>query len=506
MNFGGIDYKRLNSTLTNNSVLLTPKLPTDTLNVPKIYYISTEDTQGSSDIVIAHNQRQLLIQTLTALGFEVTYNEKDNSLYLVNYQSMRIVDISNVFSTSPWENGNYDAICSFNDKYKVLDVTTKYASNSGDIVLDIKRTGSITKRVISGPYDQAQSLDNKYEQNKKYVLGSSITSEYLNYGDYSQLTKRLPNKYFLIELFDEYRINISQVNSNNYSINSETFDVSFDQNSDNFIDEILERESNLIKSKLYFNGYLKSGIYRFNRSEDYAPDDTDVLINMINIDVSELSFELLVDSGVLVRSSQSLIRDKYQAEYNRHFLSLFDAEGSKLDSLDYNGMLSTKCSAFSSPHIIIDDIEYPAYLAFLMNSINKGTYSDEIGIDKLSSSPSDLITKNLMSIYYDKYRYVLTHNYINSDIGRVVPEVILILARIENYLYRNINYTDTDNIIDRFVELVNEIRAFSGDVLLDIFLEDIKIRDRTCYLVVVIKFELFRADPINIRTTLNVTI
>lgn len=500
--YGGVEFLKLNPTLTQNSILLTPELPTDVLNVPKILYINTRNEVGLSDPIVAYNQRQTLIQTLSALGFNVTYNEKENSLYLINYQSMRITDISNVFSVSPWDNGNYDAICNFNTNYKLLDIRTKYSSNVGDIVVKFNHSGSHS-RIISGPFDYLQS---NLGVNQSCVLGSHLNSNYSNYSDYYYTLRYNQNKYYIVEKFYEYELLIDQIRSDGYTINSEVFEVDLDINSPVFIDNVLSIKSNLIESTLYKNGFIKPGTYKFSRNEDYNPDDTDVLINMLNIDTSDYSFEVFIDSGIISRQNQKLILNKYRSEHDRHFLSLFNISESEYDSLDYNGMLSTKCAAFSYPHFILDDVEYPGYVAFLINSIKSGSYSDEAKIDKLVSSPSSLVTSNLMSIYYDKYRYVLTHNFIDSDIGKVVPEVILILARIENYIYNNINYTDPESIVDRFIELSNEVRSISGNVLNDIYLDDISIKNKVCKLDVIIKVEVFRADPINLRSVLSVSI
>jgi hypothetical protein len=110
-----------------------------------------------------------------------------------------------------------------------------------------------------------------------------------------------------------------------------------------------------------------------------------------------------------------------------------------------------------------------------------------------------------MTLYYDDYRYVLSHNYINSYCGISFPEMILVLSRIRNYIYNSIDYqVGRQGILEQLNTLVNEIYNISMGSLLKFNIDSLIVEDRVCKISVSLYFNHFRVDPINLKLIVTI--
>ena len=488
----------------------------DAVSVGTTIYFIDKDTLKSLQV----NE---LINKLKESNYNVSYDRYRNCIYLSQNAAFKLVQISESFTFEEWKNGNYDIICqNYNDE-KVIDFYSKYPSDLMDIKLVISRN---TRKFKSSEFG--------------------------------------------------YDLSVLKLNIDGTILFREDYVVSLNPNSPYYIEPKL-LNSDLVVIKYYSDGIMPEGEFYLNRTNRSVLSNRELIANIHNSSFNNTNYELMIDAGFTDETYQYELYKKYCDDkellcftvdystvdetllntlYEDHkddasiiasdrtsdeILKIINSEDGTIDTnlleefiditaderfdqlnkITYNNFnisqyYEWKNSVFSFPYIYIGNFKYPAYVALLLKLSVENAFAGELSfIDKLDTEIKSEFSEYLLNIDYDRYRYVLSHNYIYDDNKNVytgvvnnisLPDIVLLLSRIRNKIYYGIEYnTNRDSIIEQFNTLKTNIIKRSDGVLSDIYLENLELssENRTCKLVTQVYFELFKVDPIQLEVILN---
>jgi len=270
--------------------------------------------------------------------------------------------------------------------------------------------------------------------------------------------------------FDNYVINVYRFDKNGSIIDSEKLIANLDKNSSNYIENVINNRSRLIRCKLYDPNYNLVGYYKLDRIP--LKDELTFNENLWELTIDTIKFEdiypdIIIDSGIKRKTyhdrlksligNRSILFLNSTYNYNNSYVTLFS------DSLKYNNII------------------LPSYVFAIKNILN-GKYGGVIDKEAFINS-SDNINNEIYvnSLNIDPFK-IYFDNLITSS--KIPLRVMLPVAIITNYLSKNTYLFNDEDTIKNFInQNKNEIILMSNNGIKNLSIESFSLKDRDAKII-----------------------
>lgn len=404
-------------------------------------------TKEPQVVVSEKNVLMGLQQQLRGKGFSVEYDVYDSALRLIKTNVVVVPPICKDIIVENWVDGFEDVMIYNYDKYKAVDITSVEPRLSNDIYVKI----DLYKDILNPDVSYLMTVYGKEGLLETHRISLKPYSQYY--------LPNIPSRYIIITMYKD-------------------------------------KDGNPILKQ------LPTGTFHLGRARKIPITDEMKIANLANNKPNDIDFDVIIDGGEG--------GDVFKINLLNEFIDYDNLKFIYVSNPDTNIDKITTFLGFSGTAITDLVVNYngtmvPLYVVYLSLFLNNqycGLLKDVRG---LVGTPTELYKNDIMTVYEDGYRFVLSHNFVKVYNNPYFPEFAIILTRIKRDIATTVNFQQSKNRISGQIGvLLNYFVTMHSNVIFSSNVLGVEIRGRTCKVTIETVFNAFRANPVIIDVVVDI--